>query len=146
MNRRPTRSTRTLTLFPYTTVCRPPQIIELAANRVIGPAVFVCQKIVRVRSGGVVIAPHDARPHSANAEAADLRLAKEKAVGKAHVLTQPLDIAAFRAQRENEPAVAKPPELLRLGAGARSEEHTSELQSLMRISYAVFCLKQKRHQ
>src|SRR3546814_10618791 len=29
---------------------------------------------------------------------------------------------------------------------ARSEEHTSELQSLMRISYAVFCLKQKKHQ
>src|SRR3546814_4214327 len=28
--------------------------------------------------------------------------------------------------------------------GWRSEEHTSELQSLMRISYAVFCLKQKR--
>src|SRR3546814_3143471 len=38
--------------------------------------------------------------------------------------------------------------LLRLRAGAsiwcRSEEHTSELQSLMRISYAVFCLKKKR--
>src|SRR3546814_6025737 len=30
-------------------------------------------------------------------------------------------------------------------AGARSEEHTSELQSLMRISYAVFCLKKKRY-
>src|SRR3546814_3641871 len=29
--------------------------------------------------------------------------------------------------------------------GARSEEHTSELQSLMRISYAVFCLKKKIH-
>src|SRR3546814_4268831 len=29
------------------------------------------------------------------------------------------------------------------GCGARSEEHTSELQSLMRISYAVFCLKKK---
>src|SRR3546814_1854735 len=29
------------------------------------------------------------------------------------------------------------------GTGARSEEHTSELQSLMRISYAVFCLKKK---
>src|SRR3546814_2463392 len=28
----------------------------------------------------------------------------------------------------------------------RSEEHTSELQSLMRISYAVFCLKKKRHE
>src|SRR3546814_20786301 len=30
------------------------------------------------------------------------------------------------------------------GADARSEEHTSELQSLMRISYAVFCLKKKK--
>src|SRR3546814_2293816 len=30
-------------------------------------------------------------------------------------------------------------------SGIRSEEHTSELQSLMRISYAVFCLKKKRH-
>src|SRR3546814_10358143 len=29
--------------------------------------------------------------------------------------------------------------------GVRSEEHTSELQSLMRISYAVFCLKKKKH-
>src|SRR3546814_7254578 len=29
--------------------------------------------------------------------------------------------------------------------GGRSEEHTSELQSLMRISYAVFCLKQKKN-
>src|SRR3546814_8748826 len=32
----------------------------------------------------------------------------------------------------------------RLRLGARSEEHTSELQSLMRISYAVFCLKKKK--
>src|SRR3546814_2785967 len=31
----------------------------------------------------------------------------------------------------------------RLGVAGRSEEHTSELQSLMRISYAVFCLKKK---
>src|SRR3546814_8915529 len=30
-------------------------------------------------------------------------------------------------------------------AGRRSEEHTSELQSLMRISYAVFCLRKKKH-
>src|SRR3546814_20531270 len=36
---------------------------------------------------------------------------------------------------------SKEPALLR--AGLRSEEHTSELQSLMRISYAVFCLKKK---
>src|SRR3546814_2672136 len=32
----------------------------------------------------------------------------------------------------------------RIGQGRRSEEHTSELQSLMRISYAVFCLKKKK--
>src|SRR3546814_7190373 len=32
------------------------------------------------------------------------------------------------------------------GMDTRSEEHTSELQSLMRISYAVFCLKKKKHQ
>src|SRR3546814_4816151 len=32
-----------------------------------------------------------------------------------------------------------------LGGGVRSEEHTSELQSLMRISYAVFCSKKKKH-
>src|SRR3546814_8196071 len=31
------------------------------------------------------------------------------------------------------------------GVGVRSEEHTSELQSLMRISYAVFCLKKKKN-
>src|SRR3546814_10614825 len=46
------------------------------------------------------------------------------------------------------------PHLLRAGAGGeivdrspveRSEEHTSELQSLMRISYAVFCLKKKKN-
>src|SRR3546814_2168698 len=33
----------------------------------------------------------------------------------------------------------------RSARGQRSEEHTSELQSLMRISYAVFCLKKKKH-
>src|SRR3546814_10119735 len=35
--------------------------------------------------------------------------------------------------------------LVRLQRHQRSEEHTSELQSLMRISYAVFCLKKKKH-
>src|SRR3546814_3596426 len=40
---------------------------------------------------------------------------------------------------------AKAVALRMTSGGARSEEHTSELQSLMRISYAVFCLKQKSH-
>src|SRR3546814_6636597 len=38
---------------------------------------------------------------------------------------------------------ASPARPVQLGAARRSEEHTSELQSLMRISYAVFCLKKK---
>src|SRR3546814_3975085 len=42
---------------------------------------------------------------------------------------------------------SRPVRFTRLTAGIeqRSEEHTSELQSLMRISYAVFCLKKKKH-
>src|SRR3546814_8933629 len=39
---------------------------------------------------------------------------------------------------------AKPAALMRMRDRGRSEEHTSELQSLMRISYAVFCLKKKK--
>src|SRR3546814_6881083 len=41
--------------------------------------------------------------------------------------------------------LVRPPRPGRAGPAARSEEHTSELQSLMRISYAVFCLKKKTH-
>src|SRR3546814_232253 len=56
-----------------------------------------------------------------------------------------LDVESDRMARGNEEGVAlfadgKPTPLTE---GARSEEHTSELQSLMRISYAVFCLKKK---
>src|SRR3546814_8167904 len=43
------------------------------------------------------------------------------------------------------PAVTVPPEDSQSIPEVRSEEHTSELQSLMRISYAVFCLKKKKH-
>src|SRR3546814_10780903 len=51
-------------------------------------------------------------------------------------------------RRRREVAVAdRPADQLRheFGAAFRSEEHTSELQSLMRISYAVFCLKKKNN-
>src|SRR3546814_2903254 len=41
-------------------------------------------------------------------------------------------------------SVASSPALACGGSARRSEEHTSELQSLMRISYAVFCLKKKK--
>src|SRR3546814_7827926 len=46
------------------------------------------------------------------------------------------------ARRRVVPAAGPPPR----DTPTRSEEHTSELQSLMRISYAVFCLKKKKKQ
>src|SRR3546814_8780642 len=57
--------------------------------------------------------------------------------------TQPLSSLTVRASRSIEIALR----LLRQSIfreSSRSEEHTSELQSLMRISYAVFCLKKKK--
>src|SRR3546814_7087937 len=55
------------------------------------------------------------------------------------------DVSAARAD-ENVALVRRDlAELRRFDRGARSEEHTSELQSLMRISSAVFCLKTKNH-
>src|SRR3546814_1203313 len=90
MLRRPPRSTRTDTLFPYTTLFR-----SLAMAR------RAFQQRLDVRNAG------------------NLRHAQ-------HVV----DVAAQRDQRT--------------AAAPRSEEHTSELQSLMRISYAVFCLKKKK--
>src|SRR3546814_5261729 len=51
----------------------------------------------------------------------------------------------FRSARGRRMRASSPPPACgsRRRRGARSEEHTSELQSLMRISYAVFCLKKK---
>src|SRR3546814_3055928 len=56
-----------------------------------------------------------------------------------------------REPRTTSPAIAPSPESLGMNRNdfepiwIRSEEHTSELQSLMRISYAVFCLKKKKN-
>src|SRR3546814_3969139 len=87
MLRRPPRSTRTDTLFPYTTL---------------------------FRSAGTAAA--GGRPHATVEQALADALAD-----------------AVRGDR-----------VLVFGSFHRSEEHTSELQSLMRISYAVFCLKTKK--
>src|SRR3546814_3661674 len=88
MIRRPPRSTRTDTLFPYTTLFR-------------SHAEAQAEGIARVDlADGLVVE------------------------GLVHVFRQMEEIAE-------------------VGEKDRSEEHTSELQSLMRISYAVFCLKKK---
>src|SRR3546814_7254098 len=54
---------------------------------------------------------------------------------------QHLAQARLRALEEGIPILRSTP----TGISARSEEHTSELQSLMRISYAVFCLKKNKN-
>src|SRR3546814_5445900 len=116
MIRRPPRSTRTDTPFPYTTLCRslrdyadenggedeqhrqlrePPVQLE--------PVGLGCRDVVRVVLGRTGSGAEDVRPRDD---------------GEDH-------------QSEGE------------SGDERSEEHTSELQSLMRISYAVFCLKKK---
>src|SRR3546814_8487994 len=58
--------------------------------------------------------------------------------GACHVLTDGMAVDAPTAQR------AKSSVIMARKGSVRSEEHTSELQSLMRISYAVFCLKKKK--
>src|SRR3546814_10690399 len=66
-------------------------------------------------------------------------------IGRHPVIQLPLD-----HQHRHPPLVHKPCRIeflvgLGLGKRGRSEEHTSELQSLMRISYAVFCLKKQKN-
>src|SRR3546814_2868906 len=95
MIRRPPRSTRTDTLFPYTTLFRSvplrDEVVDLAADRL----------AVTLRPGARIGA----------------------------------------RRRDNVEMHVAVPEMAECH---RSEEHTSELQSLMRISYAVFCLKKKK--
>src|SRR3546814_12849409 len=104
--RRPPRSTRTDTRFPYTTLFR--------------------SRIVGHRQGEIERNIEDRARNRAQDEQ-----------------------CAHSPRHDPQPGKAKrqyhhlPEESRRKG---RSEEHTSELQSLMRISYAVFCLKKKTHQ
>src|SRR3546814_1855071 len=99
MIRRPPRSTRTDTLFPYTTLFRSEELFNVAnPNRIQIDAFVPSTDAQRIRPGD------QARIELAGGGVIDARV-----------------------------------------RSTRSEEHTSELQSLMRISYAVFCLKKKNH-
>src|SRR3546814_7760067 len=65
---------------------------------------------------------------------------------KVNIPGERISVLAFDSQLDPDPQLADVPvELPKPWSNAdRSEEHTSELQSLMRISYAVFCLKKKK--
>src|SRR3546814_1385380 len=100
MIRRPPRSTRTDTLFPYTTLFRSDPAAKAQRARDLATA---------WRSAGIA------------------------EVGR-------LKQAWCQGQRTVSPTISPS-----ASGPWRSEEHTSELQSLMRISYAVFCLKKKKN-
>src|SRR3546814_7936247 len=102
MIRRPPRSTRTDTLFPYTTL-------------------FRSWHLSRRISGFRATLPE---------------LSKTIATLNASILHAEAMICELQSAARTSDTPASP-------KSGRSEEHTSELQSLMRISYAVFCLKKK---
>src|SRR3546814_7010072 len=119
MIRRPPRSTRTDTLFPYTTLFR-------SAAR--GGALLADQEVGGGRRGRRRLRLHQPLRRRDSRRARLPHGAGGAAGGAARA---PGDLApAGGGRRRGDPA-------------GRSEEHTSELQSLMRFSYAVFCLKQK---
>src|SRR3546814_4736604 len=124
MIRRPPRSTRTDTLCPYATLFRSPGF----------PAGPVLAAVRRLRAARLVGRP----THAGAADAGGAFPRRGSAVaggGGAAAGSRP--DAGGVAMAGSEPAAGP-------AGAARSEEHTSELQSLMRISYAVFCLKKKK--
>src|SRR3546814_9907590 len=143
MIRRPPRSTRTDTLFPYTTLFRSAfaRFRHKHGFRVecryetIAPARLArgrgLQCAHRLHAGGE-LARRRHPPLASGLAAGRTALAQRRA---------PLRAAARRNGCRCESRVDPAQEYLRPAAPRRSEEHTSELQSLMRNSYAVFCLK-----
>src|SRR3546814_10271374 len=128
MIRRPPRSTRTDTLFPYTTLFRSLALF-LAAPFVDdgfdGPHFLVGNdKEVAAATGRVK-----------NPDAGHAVAEIEKLAGIVVRLGQMLAKVVQKKRVQHFQDIRN---------GCRSEEHTSELQSLMRISYAVFCLKKKK--
>src|SRR3546814_4325071 len=95
-----------------------------------------------------LVAVHDIRPlrHIRCGRIRDAKSAKHFAVQPFPMILQGNGINAWGVESRNNGFLAHITEQrdLRPFAFRRSEEHTSELQSLMRISYDVFCLKKKK--
>src|SRR3546814_20484285 len=112
MIRRPPRSTRTDTLFPYTTLFR---------------SLRRCRR-------------HQWREHCVRWWPFGCGRAVAKRDSKRTLMT----IDNVKRERKWPKTIWQPERSIWKDEARRSEEHTSELQSLMRISYAVFCLKKKK--
>src|SRR3546814_3245653 len=116
MIRRPPRSTRTCTLFPYTTLFRSDfrPVCEGGNHGGLLAPFFRKAALCRRIAIGIVKSLYIATKPGRDAKASD----------------KPVQVHLYAR-------------LVAIGKAVRSEEHTYELQSLMRISYAVFCLKKK---
>src|SRR3546814_1075975 len=141
MIRRPPRSTRTDTLFPYTTLFR-----FLLEYGVLGFPIFYGLFLTGIWKAGRTL--FDLGPTDR-----EVSLLIPLIIAMSNWLI----IKSIFAQADNNPLIFAMLGMMTaliwrarnradqpIQSGTRSEEHTSELQSLMRISYAVFCLKQKK--
>src|SRR3546814_6279197 len=75
----------------------------------------------------------------------ELHLGAERHIGFAGLEHRLHGKAQHRIEKRHHPAAMDDAHRVEMVDSGRSEEHTSELQSLMRISYAVFCLKKKHN-
>src|SRR3546814_9171456 len=137
MVRRPPRSTRPATLFPYTTLFRSRvQAMGRAAAKHSALQRSLCSSGLN----SFIVNEHSAAELARSATA---RLAGNRE------LLPPVGCDHASVHRHWRilitPASALVPSAIIPKHVPRSEEHTSELQSLMRISYAVFCLKKKKN-
>src|SRR3546814_1590802 len=117
MIQRPPRSNRTDTLFPYTTLFRSStHVMNRTLYKLPYQPVEDFVPVAQTSWGTLVLVSNPSKPLNSVAE-----------------------LIAAAKQEPNKLVYGSP------GVGTpRSEEHTSELQSLMRISYDVFCLKKKK--
>src|SRR3546814_17113007 len=119
---RPPRSTRTDTLFPYTTLFRSKRDCAYL-NLLIRHRDSIPQRISIWKSVRELV----------QFRSTQIRIIRSTNTRRiTHTKTRRISVQKKSAGFRNP-------------THTRSEEHTSELQSLMRISYAVFCLKKKKH-
>src|SRR3546814_4083343 len=157
MLRRPPRSTRTDTLFPSTTLFRA-DVVLLRTGKGASfrhpdaykrdPAAITLETAMFLAGQGAMVVGVDLinpEPLPSNLEDNYLPVHTFLIGEQGIPIIENLDLERLARDRIYEFAFVGTPLKIEGASGApiRSEEHTSELQSLMRISYAVFCLKKQ---
>src|SRR3546814_6321941 len=127
MIRRPPRSTRTATLLPYTTLFRSRGLLQLAVNA-IDPALRPAEPLLGRDNSSEPLLPSITPANFSAYLNTSVNLLYRDRGG-----VTPPDVFLFGAARYRDVVLEFD------GGFTRSEEHTSELQSLMRHTYAVFC-------